>query len=455
MIGFLSALAALASACGPAGNRPPSVVRDGQILVGVATADITPEEPIRLAGYAGREAPVSEVLQPLRATAIAFGDSAEGPSVLVTLDLIGVPAALTEAVAERLAPVGIERARLVIAATHTHSAPELTGVLPTHITAPRPAEAEAVIERYTARLVDRVETVARAALADRRPARVSWGQGTARFAANRRVLRDGKWAAWGIQPEGAVDHDLPVMRITDLDGGLRAVLLGYACHATTYDGDAIHGDWPAAARDTIEARHPGSTALVLIGAGADANPNPRRTAEAVAQHALEIAEEVDRVMAMPMRTVTQPPAGALDRITLRFHDLPSRAELKATAAGEDRQAITAAHLLARLSAGEDIGSVTYPVQRWSFGDSLAMIFLAGEVVADYSQRLKREVPGDRLWVSAYAGSAPFYVASERMIAEGGYEVNESMLSYGHPSRLANATEDSIIAAVHALLGASP
>ncbi|HEX6068606.1 MAG TPA: hypothetical protein VFZ18_02250 [Longimicrobiaceae bacterium] len=55
--------------------------------------------------------------------------------MLVTLDLIGVPAWVTEEVARRLAPAGVERSRLVITATHTHNAPELVGVLPTHLTA--------------------------------------------------------------------------------------------------------------------------------------------------------------------------------------------------------------------------------------------------------------------------------------------------------------------------------
>ena len=32
--------------------------------------------------------------------------------------------------------------------------------------------------------------------------------------------------------------------------------------------------------------------------------------------------------------------------------------------------------------------------------------LAGEVVGDYSLRLKRELGGDRLWVTAYANDAP-------------------------------------------------
>jgi hypothetical protein len=80
-----------------------------------------------------------------------------------------------------------------------------------------------------------------------------------------------------------------------------------------------------------------------------------------------------------------------------------------------------------------------------------MVFLAGEVVADYGLRLKRELNPSRLWINAYSNDVPFYVASKRLIPEGGYEVDRSMIYYGQPARLADETEDRIIAAVHELL----
>jgi hypothetical protein len=109
-------------------------------------------------------------------------------------------------------------------------------------------------------------------------------------------------------------------------------------------------------------------------------------------------------------------------------------------------------VLARLDRGERIPqTVPYPVQTWTFGDSLAMVFLGGEVVADYSLRLKRELDGSRLWVNAYSNDVAFYVASRRMIPEGGYEVVSSMVYYGQPGPLAEGTEDQIVRTVHELL----
>ena len=107
--------------------------------------------------------------------------------------------------------------------------------------------------------------------------------------------------------------------------------------------------------------------------------------------------------------------------------------------------------LERIARGESVpASLAYPVQTWTFGKDLTMIFLAGEVVVDYSLRLKKEL-GEELWVTAYANDVPAYIASKRIIQEGGYEVDSSMYSYGRPSRFVEDIEEIIIETVHELL----
>jgi neutral ceramidase len=422
-----------------------------RVLVGVATIDITPEEPIRLTGYGHRSVPTADIRQRLHAKALAFSDAHGRPSVLITSDLIGVPRHVSDEVARRLASAGVGREQLAVSATHTHTGPMLAGMLPFIFGAPIPPEHRASSERYTRGLIGKLERVAHDAIADRRPARLSWSHGRATFAANRRVLKDGKWVAFGVNPDGPVDHDLPVLAVHEPDGHLRAVLVSYACHATTLEGkdNFVHGDWPGAAQALIEARHPGATALVAIGAGADANPYPRGGGlPDVERHALEVAEQVDRLLSGPMRAVTAPPDGRFRSIALRFSGVPSREEWQRRAATADATGLHARAMLDRLERGERIpGSAAYAIQVWTFSDDLAMVFLAGEVVADYGLRLKRELDGSRVWVNAYTNDVPFYVASRRMIPEGGYEVDRSMVYYGQPAPLAPQTEDEIIRTV--------
>jgi hypothetical protein len=92
----------------------------------------------------------------------------------------------------------------------------------------------------------------------------------------------------------------------------------------------------------------------------------------------------------------------------------------------------------------------YVIQTWQFGDDLLLAFLAGEVVVDYSLRLKRELNADRLWIVAYANDVPCYIPSERILREGGYEGGGAMVYYARPTRLKPGVEDRIIQAVRDL-----
>lgn len=446
-------VATLGCAANPSVETPAS----STLQVGVASIDITPEEPIRLTGYGNRTTPTNDIRQRLSAKALAFGDRRNRPAILITTDLIGVPRHISAEVSRRLAGAGVRREQLAIAATHTHTGPMLGGTLPFIFGAPIPPEHQAASDRYTAQLIDKLERVALAALADRRAGRLAFAQGRAPFAANRRVLKDGRWSAFGITPGGVVDHDLPMLAVHGADGRLRAVLVSYACHATTLEGkdNYVHGDWPGAAQELIQQRHPGAIALVAIGTGADANPNPRGGGIAdVERHGRQIADEVDRLLAGTLRPVGAAPAGRFRQIDLAFSPMPSRDQWQQQSKTAGAVGMYAREMLARLDRGEPIpASAPYPIQTWTFGSDLAMVFLAGEVVADYGLRLKRELDASRLWVNAYANDVAFYVASKRMIPEGGYEVDRSMTYYGWPAPLAPETEDRIIAAVQELLPA--
>jgi len=444
-----------AGASANAGGSANAAAAANLVPMGVAEIDITPEEPIRLTGYGSRTVPSEGVRGRLWAKAMAFGD--RDPAVLIVADLVGVPRTLTEDVARRLAPARVARAQLALSVTHTHTGPSVAGVLPHIFNSPVTPEQQAVIDRYTKTLTDKLERVALDALASRRPARITWSLGKAGFAANRRVLKDGKWTTFGVTPGGPVDHDLPVLTVRAPEGSLRAVLVNYACHATTLEGrdNFIHGDWPGVAKDLIQQRHPGAIAIVSIGTGADSNPSPRGGGlPDVEKNAQEVANEVDRLLSADGRPVNAPPSGRFRYVDLSFAPSPTRAQWEELARKDNPSGFLARNMLQRLDRGQAVPTtVPYPVQTWTFGDSLAMVFLGGEVVADYGLRFKRELDGSRLWVNAYSNDVAFYVASQRLIPEGGYEVDGSMVYYGQPSRLADGTEDRIIGAVRDLLPA--
>ena len=161
--------------------------------IGLARVDVTPSYPVRMTGYSNRKTEFEGVEQALWAKALAIGSDAEGPAVLITLDNLGVPGSMTDEVASRLhGKHGVKRERFVICASHTHCAPALAGVAPMIFVGDLSDEHRQHIERYTRELTDKLEQVAVAALAARKPGRLSWAEGSVDFAVNRRRIKDGK-----------------------------------------------------------------------------------------------------------------------------------------------------------------------------------------------------------------------------------------------------------------------
>ena len=412
-------------------------------LAGVARIDITPDYPVRLAGYAVRKQESEGVAQRLWAKALALGSDKEGPAILITVDNCGVPASVRDEVVRRLkGKRGIKPDRIAICSTHTHSAPWLKGYLPNLFVTPIPPEQEARVERYTRDVTDALETVAINALEDRRPAELRRGLGQAGFAANRRTKG------------GAADHDLPVLFVTSPDGSLRAIFASYACHCTTLGGDfnQLCGDWAGYAQEYLEREHPGAVMLMALGCAGDANPSPRTGIELARQHGQAICTAVDQVLTNALSPVEGKLTCRTRRTELPLDTLPTRAEWEVRAKDTNYIGAHARMNLARLDRGEKLPTrLPYLVQTWTFGNGLAMVFLPGEVVVDYSLRLKREFDASRLWVNAYANDVPCYVASERILKEGGYEGGGAMIYYDKPARFAPGVENRIVGAVHGLL----
>src|SRR6266849_753049 len=90
---------------------------------GAAKVSITPSQPIWMAGYDARTKPSEGVLRDIYAKALALQDDSGATTVLVTLDLVGVAPSITDGIVERARKLGIARERLLLIASHTHSAP--------------------------------------------------------------------------------------------------------------------------------------------------------------------------------------------------------------------------------------------------------------------------------------------------------------------------------------------
>jgi hypothetical protein len=420
---------------------------------GVAAKVITPAELIWMSGYAARTKPAEGKLQDLYVKVLALEDAAGGKLVLLTSDLIGLPRELSEAVAAEVGRrTGLPRERLLLTASHTHCSPVVgTNLIDMFELSP---EQVRQIETYAQQLQGwMIETIA-AALADLKPARLAIGKGTARFAVNRRQFTP-KGVINATNPSGPVDHDVPVLRVTTPEGKLRAAAFGYACHNTTLDFYQWCGDYAGFAQEYFEKEHPGALALFWSGCGADANPLPRRSVELCQKYGRELANAVRDVTAGSLTPVRGTFAARYAPIALPFDELPTKEKLAADRLSKIIAARKRAERLSKiLEAGGKIDDHYrhYPVQVWRLGDELVWVALGGEVVVDYALRLKKELGGTHpVWITAYANDVMAYIPSVRVLKEGGYEADSSMIYYGMPTKWAPPVEELIVAKVHQLV----
>lgn len=418
---------------------------------GIARVIITPGQPIYLSGYANRKHPSDGVVHDLWAKALAIEDSKGGRVVLVTTDLIGLPRGISEQVGARVEKEhGLDRSRLVLNSSHTHSGPLLMQNL--NLMFDLTPDEQQVVEDYSRKLADALVTVVGSALKDLSPANLSFGNGQASFAINRREPTP-KGVRIGVNPAGPADPDVPVLKVTAPDGRLRAVLFGYACHNTTLGGDfyRINGDYAGFAQIEIEKAQPGATAMFLMLCGADQNPNPRGKLENAEQHGAALAAEVNRVLRGNLQAVRGPIRAVYQTVDLGF--APNRRETFEARLNESNPwRVRHAKAMLRLyDERRPMQRYPYSVQAIRFGGDLTLLALGGEVVVDYALRAKKEYGAKGLIVAGYSNDVMSYIPSLRVLREGGYEAADSMIYYGLPGPYDEEIEEHIFATIHAVM----
>ena len=433
---------------------PTAMVDAADWKAGTARVMITPERPMWMSGYGSRDRPSEGKLTDLWAKALVIEDPEGQRAVWVTLDLVGIDRQLASDVAGALKEqFAIAPEQVAFCTSHTHTGP----VVGSNLKAMYFLDDQQweLVDDYTAKVKQKLAKVVGRALESLEPSELSWANGSATFAVNRRDNPADDVPARRAEGrlEGPSDHDVPVLAVRSEEGKLRAVLFGYACHATVLSFYQWSGDYPGFAQIELEKLHPDCVALFWAGCGADQNPLPRRTVELAQQYGEQLAAAVDRVLAGEMR----PLYGSLDvsrtEIALPFDKLPSREQLQEERNSGNRFYARRAEIL--LESLDREGSLSpaypYPIQILRLGPELKFIALGGEVVVDYALRLKEELGRESTWVAGYANDVMAYIPSRRVLLEGGYEGGGAMVYYGLPTVWAPQVEELIVGKVHEMI----
>jgi len=433
----------LSSAEAPGDSRNP----DPEWRAGVARMVITPEQSMWMAGYAARDHESEGTMHELWAKALAMEDADGKQGVLICTDLLGFPKGLSDQIRDQLeSTYGLPRERIILNSTHTHSGPVLKDAL--YDIYPLEQQQIDAIEQYSGTLANQLVGLVGQALDDMEPVKIYAQNGVTRFQVNR---RNNDAATLHMQSEikGPGDHAVPVLKVLDRKGELKAVAFGYACHPTVLDQYEWSGDYPGFAQIELEKSYPGTTAMFFMGAGADQNPLPRRSTGLAKQYGKELAAAVERVLEEEMRELSPQLAASYSEIELPLNEAMPEDELieiiqdSLTA---DYQKRWAGNMLDKHKRGEDFkSSYPYPLQVWQMGGQ-TLISMGGEVVVVYANKLK-EIYGQETFVMAYSNDVMAYIPSVTILEEGGYEGYVSQMVYGLPNTWKPGIEAMILGEV--------
>src|SRR5262249_13043529 len=155
------------------------------------------------------------------------------------------------------------------------------------------------------------------------------------------------------------------------------------------------------------------------GCGGDANPLPRSKIELCKKYGQELADAVDAVLEGKLTAVRGNLSAAYAAGGRPYAGGPGKEKLAADLVSGNQALRKRAEKLKK--ALEETGKIDdryrhYPVQVWRLGGHVTWVALGGEVVVDYSRRLKKELAGEAaVWVTGYANDVMAYIASDRVL----------------------------------------
>lgn len=431
-----------------------------ELLLRAGRTGIDPRTPGPLAGYAARGDAVSTgVHDPLEAALLVL-DDATTRTAWLSLDALAAPAPLAERLRDAVrAGLGDDALPVVVAASHTHSAP-LGWVGSIH-----PGYDGAVDPDKVDELAARVAELAASLAA--RPAEAvtaAWGQGTAsRLGANR------------LDPALPHDDSVGVLTLRSAETGtVRAVLWDAATHPTVFGPGnlLLSADWPGAARRAIRsalaagaaAHDPDAAPVVLFLQGAAGDVSTRftrqghgtaevaRLGELAAAAAIGAIDQPSRLLAPSIRRASR-------MLELERRPLPSRADAEHELAGTVAALAELAHLprtdpRVRLAQSRVEGArvqcelvAAHPPPTVGLAlsvtaiDDVAWVHVPGELFSSIGERLRRRSPFPVTRVIGYADGYLGYLVDEAAFADKSYEALAGSLTPEAGDRIVDAAHD--------------
>ncbi len=430
---------------------------EATLRLGAARESINAPPGIGLSGYyhpRGNEG----VLDELQAKAMVLDDGNRRAAVVVC-DLIAMPKWLVDEVRAEVERVtGIPGAHVMLAATHTHTAPVLRRDSSRDV-ADRADSPSA--EEYGRKLPGRIAKAVADAHARRTPVRLLVAKGSeARLSHNRRWwMRDGS-VGWNpgklnpelVRPAGPIDPEIGILHA--LTAGERGTpvltFVNFAMHPDTTGGTRLSADYPGALARAL-ALYQGPEALTLFANGTCGNLNhldfrwggPQTSPAEANRLGIILAGAVLR--AWPdLKPATDAPSLRVLTETVALPLAPHTAEELEQARIDVRSATDATREgFMRLVRGQRVLDVAaregrpleVEMQVISLGREMAWVAWPGEIFVELGLSVKAASPFPHTYHVELANGTIGYIPNKSAWPEGNYEVESARVAMGAGERL--------------------
>jgi hypothetical protein len=446
------------------------------LMAGAARVKLEPPVGIAMLGYGHRVGHSIGVHDDLSAQALVLTDG-RSKTAIVGVDLLAIGCRIADEIRDRVArATDIPADAIVIAATHTHSAPSFNIFATPRGDArdPRP-ERNLAWERA---LPEKIADAIVRANSQLQPARIRAAHARFTLGTNRRLpLPDGQ-VLLAPNYAGIADPYAYALGVYRPGGGALSFLVNYACHGVVLCEDNLlySRDYPGFALEEIERLSsnggPPPIGIFLNGATGNIDPRFRGSFEVAAQQGRHLGREIYRALDT---------AAELPTATIRTRRIPLKLKLKdvsgplATARAFLAQAERSLaehtsgpgyHLeklsgfrqraLSTLSALEaqdeanrrdrrvdyDRGEMNTSITAIKIGDA-AIVALPGEPFAELGMAIRANSPFPHTLIAGYSNDLIMYIPTREAYASGGYEVESARVAPGSGERMVAEAEEAL------------
>ncbi len=432
----------------PKANGEPTVGAKRTFRAGAFAIDVSPTEFPVIVNGGMNERIADKLLDPLHARCLVLDDGSQQLAIVVVDSCMMPRVLLDEAKAMAEQATGIHTNRILISATHTHSAPAVMPCLG--------SRRDEVYSRFLPNQIAKGIKLAQDRLA---PARIGWAMGRdEKNVASRRWLmkpgsvRPNPFGQTGervqmhpgygnvnaIRPTGPVDPDVAVLSVQTRDGRPLALISNYSMHYV--GGPAVSADYFARFCDEIgkligaEQSPQPFVAMLSNGTSGDAwlldHSKPKRKfdqssiAKEVAQAAFEAYQKIEYHDWAPL--VMEEKLLRLDVRMPSDDDLAQAEAMLATAkVRKDGKPPTGVNMLAEVYAGETVTLRQMPptrelkLQAIRIGD-LGITAIPNEVYGSTGLAIKKQSPLGMTFNISLANGSEGYIPPPEQHALGGY-----------------------------------